>query len=102
MDKEKRRAYYREYNQRPEVKARVAKQKQEYNQRPEVKERRAEYLKEYNQRPEVKARKAEYQRAYSQRPEVKARRAARSKEKKLESLIARLQAEGYTVQKEDE
>ena len=41
----------------------------EYRQRPEVKAKRKAWDKEYNQRPEVKAKR----KAYAQRPEVKAR-----------------------------
>jgi hypothetical protein len=53
--KDKAREYMREYQQRPDVKAK----RREYNQRPEVKAKR----REYNQRPEVKARKREFARA---------------------------------------
>ena len=62
-DKELRKEYQKEYNQRTEVKER----RKEYNQRPEVKE----YRKEYYQRPEVKERKSEYYKEYNQRPENK-------------------------------
>lgn len=97
--KEKR----REYRRRPEIKARDNERAKEYQRRPEVKARMKEYLKEYRktyyQRPEVKARKKEYRKAYYQRPEVKAKAAARYKKKKIEKMIALLQAEGYTVKK---
>ena len=95
MDKEQRKAYYRAYNQQPQVKER----RKAYRSRPEIKARDNERVKEYQQRPEVKARMKEYRKAYYQRPEVKARAAARYKKRKLEKLIAFLQAEGYTVQK---
>lgn len=36
--------------------------KREYNQRPEAKAKRREYMKEYFQRPEVKAKRREYER----------------------------------------
>jgi len=71
--KRKRTAYYREYRQRAEVKAR----RKEYEQRPERKEKRKEYRldpevrirrKEYEQSTEVKLRVIEYNKS----PEVKA------------------------------
>ncbi|WP_342218370.1 hypothetical protein [Spiroplasma endosymbiont of Amphimallon solstitiale] len=54
----------REYEQRPEVKARRRKYDQEKYQKNQEK------INQYNQKPEVKAKKQEY----AQRPEVKARR----------------------------
>ena len=63
----------REYNQRPEVKARNKERMRiyhkEYNQRPEIKKRKREYMREYTKRPKVK----EYYKEYNQRPEVKER-----------------------------
>jgi len=72
--KEKRRAYLKEYYQRPEYK----EKRKEHYQRPEYKEKHKEhyqrpeikaYLKEYYQRPEYKEKRKEY----AQRPEVKER-----------------------------
>ena len=94
MDKEQRKAYYRAYNQQPRVKER----RRAYRSRPEIKAKDNERVKEYQKRPEVQARQKEYRKAYYQRPEVKAKAAARYKKKKLEKMIALLQAEGYTVQ----
>ena len=62
MDK-KRRQQRKEYEQRPEVKARIKEYNKKYSSKPEVKA----YIKKYNQRPEVKERRREY----NQRPEVK-------------------------------
>ena len=90
--KAKRKEYQKEYNQRPEAKARKkeyrqtpeykAKQKA-YYQRPEVKARRKEYQKEYQkeyyQTPEAKARKKEYR----QTPEYKAKQKAYYQRKKV-------------------
>ena len=45
----------KEYNQRPEVKAKVKR----YRKRPEVKARISMQMQTYNQRPEVKARRKE-------------------------------------------
>jgi len=50
----------REYQQKPEVKAKA----REYSQKPEVKAK----AREYQQKPEVKAKEREY----NQKPEVKA------------------------------
>jgi hypothetical protein len=69
----------KEYNQKPEVKARRKAYKQTpeykaktktYNQRLEIKAKK----REYEQKPEHKARKKIYKKAYDQRPEVKAKR----------------------------
>ena len=60
-----KRCYHREYQRRPEVKAKMKETKRKYLAKPEVKARQREYY----QRPEVKAR----QREYYQRQEVKAR-----------------------------
>jgi len=78
----------REYNARPEVKARKAELSREYRSTLEYKERRSEYRREYNARPEVKARlvklrvrpevkawQAEYMREYRSTPEHKEQRA---------------------------
>lgn len=48
--KERRRKYKQQYEQRPEVK----EMRKRYRQRPEVKEQMSEQKKEYRQRPEVK------------------------------------------------
>jgi hypothetical protein len=73
--KEEKRIYLKDYNNRPEIKAKH----REYHQRPEVKAKQ----REYSQRPEIKAKRREYanrpeikakQREYSQRPEVRAKR----------------------------
>ena len=50
------REYKREYNNKPEVKAK----RKEYNNKPEVKAKK----RAYHQKPEVKAMVREYQRAY--------------------------------------
>lgn len=90
--------YMKEYNSRPEVKARI----KEYQQRPEVKIKRCsnvkkyynttkgkEKIKKYNKLPEVKARRKEYRKSlkfkehrkeYNSRPRVKARRLKQQKE----------------------
>ena len=96
--KEEKKEYRKEYEQRPEVKARrkewskknkdkinarkkkyrennkekIAKRQKEHHSKPEVKEKR----KEYNQRSKVKAKRKEY----LNRPEVK----KRTKERKIE------------------
>ena len=54
----------REYEQRPEVKAKNRERHREYNQRPEVKARVRKYQRKYYARPEVKAKRREYQREY--------------------------------------
>ena len=99
--------YYKEYRQRPEVKAKnkeyhqrpeIKAKNKEYRQRPEIKAKNKEYYqrpevkaknKEYYQRPEVKAKNKEYhqrpeiklrQKEYQQRPEVK----QKNKEKRRE------------------
>ena len=66
---QKNEARKREYNSRPEVKAKI----KEYRKRPEVREKLRLKRKEYYQRPEVKARKREY----NSRPEVKEHRKKR-------------------------
>ena len=53
----KRREYFREYFQRPDVKAKRREYHREYYQRPDVKARVREYHREYYQRPDVKVRK---------------------------------------------
>ena len=78
----RRRAYLLKYSRRPDVVLKV----REYNKRPEVRAKRRAYVKEYSKRPEVIARK--------NTPEHIARRNARQrfkyhtkpevKEKKLE------------------
>jgi len=88
---EKYREYYqrpevkakmREYAQRPEIKAKAREYQREYGQRPEVKAKR----REYNQRPEVKERRREYQRKYTQRPEVKASEIRERMKKAMQDL----------------
>lgn len=80
-----RKEYFKQYNQRPEIKLRrkeydlknkekikVRRRKYEkdyYNKLPQ----RIAYMKEYAQNPELKERKKEYQKKYSQRPEIKKR-----------------------------
>ncbi len=66
QSKEEERLKRRNYNQRPEVKAK----KKAYEQMEEVKER----ARNYNQRPEVKIITKARKKAYNQSPEVKARR----------------------------
>lgn len=51
-----RKMYMREYNKRPEVKARVKEYNKDYNKSPEAKTKFNEYLKEYQKRPYVKDR----------------------------------------------
>lgn len=72
-------AYMKEYNQRPEVKAEKTKysqskigkaKKAEYRKKPEVKAKRAKAQVKRNKRQDVKSKIAEY----LQRPEVKAKR----------------------------
>jgi hypothetical protein len=66
--------YMREYNQRPEVKAK----RREYNQRPEVKAK----LREYRTRPEVQARKMAAD-------DVSGRPTGFRSDRELESLLAK-------------
>lgn len=54
--------------------AALAASRREYDQRPEVKARARERQRLRRSRPEVKALVREYSRKYYQRPEVKARR----------------------------
>ena len=77
--------YTKEYNQRPDVKAKQReyqhspKRKQyriDYNQRVEIKAKH----KEYNRRPEV----MEYQKEYMQRPDVRERNRIKNRLKTLE------------------
>lgn len=75
--KSKRREFMREYNKRPEVRARQLEWRRENNKRPEVKEWRRKWEQEYRQRPEVKERR----KAYDARPDVK-ERAAKSAAKR--------------------
>ena len=56
MNKEKKKAYMKEYNQFPESK----KKKKEYSDKPENKAKKKVYMKEYNQLPEHKKKKKEY------------------------------------------
>ena len=76
---EERKAYQKEYDSKPENKAKRKK----LLSTPEYKAKRKVHNKTYSQRPEVKARKKArqstpehkaYQKAYSQKPENKARR----------------------------
>ena len=97
MTKEQRNEQRREYEARPEVKAR----KKAYYARPEVKQRRAEHHKAYRSRPEVKAkRRAQnlakdpavaqgYRKQYytDHRPQLKEREYAR-----MHTLAGRLRA----------
>lgn len=102
--KERMREWIKEYNKRPEVKAR----KKEYYNRPEVTARREAYKKTerfkenykryqqlpetianrraYSQRPDIKAKKKEYYK----RPEVVARRKETERRRKLKKLLKRL------------
>ena len=61
----------KQYNPRPERKAKKAKYMKQYMARPEVKAKRAEY----NARPDVKAKKAEYWKQHN-----KAKRAEQMKQ----------------------
>jgi len=72
-DSKKRKAYQKEYCQRPEVKIHERERQRRpqikaYYQSPEYRARK----KEYRQRPEVKAKKKLRMALYSQRPEIKA------------------------------
>lgn len=80
---EKRKAYMKEYNHRPDVKAkRSARQKQPdviarvraYRERPDIKAKYSERKREYGQRPEVKMKREKYLREYNKRPGVRDRR----------------------------
>lgn len=117
--KERRRQYMLEYRQRPEVQARIRAYRQQpevrerqngllraYRQQAEAKEKKRAYQREYMRRPEVKVRNLAYQREYRlQHPELKARQrekyAAKARQTKIEKAIALLEAEGYTIIKED-
>jgi len=55
-DREKGRAWQKEYSKRPEVIERRRQYIKEYSQRTEVKERNRQFYKEYIQRPGVKER----------------------------------------------
>ena len=77
-DPEKRRAYSKAYNARPEV----IKRRREYDQRPEAIKRRREYnrrpkaveqRREYARRPENKLKWKKYIAEYAQRPENKSK-----------------------------
>ena len=74
-----RRAYNKEYGQRPDAKERKRERKREYYQRPGVKERIRAYQNEYNQRPEVIERKRSWSKEYYQRPGIKEQKQVYSK-----------------------
>ena len=80
---EERKAKIREYNQRPEVKARKKAWAQKYRNTSEVKAKRKEYdsrpenklrRKKYTSKPEVRAKIQERNKKYSARPDVKAKK----------------------------
>lgn len=81
-----KKAYMKEYRQRPEVKAKKRERDKEYRNMPENKARAKEYNKEYYktyiQRPGVKARIRKYVNEYLQNPENKAKRKKYSSEYK--------------------
>jgi hypothetical protein len=58
--REKRRAYRKEYENRPEVRARKLAKKRERNKTPEAKFKRSIYLSDYSNRPHVVAKRKEY------------------------------------------
>lgn len=54
------------YNKRPEVKARL----REYRKQPEIKAKRREYMREYRLKPSVRQKQIEYMRKYRKRKKV--------------------------------
>jgi len=70
MNDTEKRAYQREYRNRPEVREKLRKQSLEYSRRPEVKEQH----RAYNNRPDVRAHRKVYVTAYKQRPDILAKR----------------------------
>ena len=65
--REKRKVYYKKYQQLPEVKERRNALSLLYSQRPE----RKKYIQEYKKKPEYKEWQKEYGKKYSKRPEIK-------------------------------
>lgn len=70
--KEGRKAYNKQYRQRPEVVTKRRAWAKEYQKRPDVRAKR----KEYNHRPDVRAKKLAYNREHNKIPEIKAKRKA--------------------------
>ena len=75
LAKERKRAWWREYRQRPEVKEKRREHQRKYAQRPEVKEKR----REHQRTPEVKERVKERVRKWGQREDVRHRRLERTR-----------------------
>ena len=80
--KEKKKAYQKEYNSRPEVKAKIKENRDRpeqvakrnaYELKPEVKARRKAYSKEYLSKPENIVRRKAYSKEYESKPENKAK-----------------------------
>lgn len=73
---QRKRAYMREYNQRPEVRERRRNYMREYMRRPEVREKQYEYNKIWRNRPEnigkVRKKQTDYKRRrYAADPEYR-------------------------------
>ena len=102
QSKEERKAYFKEYYSRPEIKAHRKKLAKEYNSRPEIIAKRKEYSarpesvakrKEYASSPEWKKKEYVYNRSpqrkasikkYKDKPENKAKRVNRTLKLKFE------------------
>lgn len=84
---EKSKEKQKEYESRPEIKARRKVYWKEYQSRQEQKTKK----KEYQSRIEVKAKRKEYQKEYQSRPELKEKKNIISRKRRKEDLIWALQ-----------